>query len=84
MTRDEVSALSVLIGEFRDFRKEDAVWKGKQDERLRNVEAFVTSEQAEDERESARGVSRRSYIASAIAAVGVTVSIALGVINFLS
>ena len=84
MTKDETSVLSVFIGEFREFRTDDRAWKENIEPRLRNVETFITAERAKDKDASARGISRRSYVASAIAAVGVTVSIILGVVNFVS
>lgn len=81
MTRDERTVLDVLVDEFRDFRQGDAKWKAQVDERLRSVEKFVTSEQAVDERDQARGVSRRAYIASIIAAAGTGVTVILFILT---
>ena len=83
MTRNELSVLEVLVNEFRDFRRQDSSWKTENDRRLRLVEAYIAGEEAVEEREEARGVSRRAYLASAIAAIGIVVSIILGIVNFL-
>lgn len=82
MTGRELSALEALIGEFRAFRVDDSDWKESIDKRLRVSEEFVAGARAVAEREAARGVSRRAYIASIIAAVGILVSITLGFVNF--
>lgn len=84
MTRDERATLEIFLGEWRDFRQDDRIWKLDLEQRVRRVEMFITSEKAEDERAAARGVSRRSYIASAVAAIGVAVSIVLGVVNYVT
>lgn len=83
MTSAERDKLDVFLGEFRDFRDDDRDWKANISARVTVVEAFVTSKKAVEERETARGVSRRSYIASAIAALGVLFSLALGLVNAL-
>lgn len=83
MTSAERDKLDVFLGEFREFRRDDRAWKSDMGRRMTGVEAFVVSKEAVEERESARGVSRRSYIASAIAALGVLISLALGVLNAL-
>lgn len=84
MTRGEIAALEVLMAEFREFRMDDRNWKQRTEVRLAKVENFVTSEKAIDEKEAARGVSRRAYVAASIAAAGVTASIVLGVLNLLT
>lgn len=73
--------LDVFLGEFRAFIEADTSWKSSADGRLRKVEEFVTSKKAISERDAARGVSRRAYVAATIGAVGVGVSLVLGLVN---
>jgi hypothetical protein len=81
VTRVEIDKLDVFMGEFREFRVDDRAWKDDIDKRILRVEAFVTSRRAVSERDDARGVSRRAYVAAVIAAVGIVVSIAISVVN---
>lgn len=83
MTRDETSALGVLIGEFRQFRDQDAQWKNRIGQRLQLVEEHIAGQEAVQEKEAARGVSRRAYVAATIAAIGILVSIVLSIVNIL-
>lgn len=73
--------LDVFLGEFREYRTDDREWKEDIAGRLRAVESFVTSKKAVSERDAARGVSRRAYVAATIGAIGVGVSLVLGIIN---
>lgn len=84
MTRDELTNLRIFLDEFREFREDDRTWKNDIDRRILGVEHYVTSRTAVAERDASRGVSRRAYVASAIAAVGIVVSIALGVANLVA
>lgn len=84
MTRDEANDLRIFLDEFREFRTDDRNWKTDIDRRILKVESFVTSKLAVAERDAARGVTRRSYFASVIAAIGIIVSIVLGVVNLIT
>ena len=81
MTRGEADLLSMFVSEFREFRGDDREWKSDMDDRLRRVEAYVTSRRAVDERESSRAMVRRAWVASAISAIGVVIAILLRVLN---
>ena len=81
MTRAEAERLDQLIAEFREFRKDDRDWKADHGPRLRRVEVYVAGQEAVDDREKARGVSRRAYLAAALTALGILVSIVLNIIN---
>lgn len=83
MTRGEMDKLDVFLGEFRAFIEADTSWKSGTDGRLRKVEEFVTSKKAIAERDAARGVSTRAYVASTIAAIGIVVSLVIGIMNYL-
>lgn len=83
MTRAEAERLDQLIAEFREFREDDRDWKNDHGPRLRRVEVYVAGQEAIEEKEKARGVSRRAYVAAAVAAAGIVVSICLNVINLL-
>ena len=84
MTRDERSVLDMLVEEFREFRTDDRQWKVDIDGRILRVETFVTSRQAVSERDAARGVSRRSYVATIVGAIGIAVSVVLGIVNLVT
>jgi hypothetical protein len=84
VTRDEATDLRMFIAEFREFRSDDRVWKLDIEQRTRRMENFITSEQAEEERRKSRGVSRRAYVAASISAIGIVVSIILGIVNFVA
>lgn len=81
MTRNELTALEVLIGEFREFRQDDREWKKDMGERVRGLEVFVASEDAEDDVVTAQGISRRAYFAIAASVAGTLVSVVLWVAN---
>jgi hypothetical protein len=84
VTKGEMTVLEMLIGEFREFRDDDRSWKEDTNKRLNRVEQFVTSKKAVEERDTARGVSRRAYVAATVAAAGVTASIVLGILNLVT
>lgn len=84
MTRGEQEKLDIFLGEWREFRRDDRTWKLDIEQRTRRMEVFIVSEEAEDERQRSRGVSRRAYVAATISAIGIVVSIVLGVFNALS
>lgn len=84
MTRDELAKLDIFLGEWRDFRQDDRIWKLDIEQRTRRMESFITSEQAEEERRKSRGVTRRAYVSATVAAIGIVVSIILGVVNFVA
>lgn len=81
MTRDERSILDVFLGEFRQFRNHDTVWKAAQDKRLRVVEEYVAAEKAKDEEVVRQGISRRAQLGILASAIGVTASTVLGIVN---
>jgi hypothetical protein len=84
VTRSELTALEVLIGEFRQFRDNDAEWKDSFDVRMRAVEAHVTGRKAVEARRVALIAGRRAYIAAVTAAIGVIASTVLGIYNALN
>jgi len=88
VTRDEASQLAVFLGEFREFRQDDREWKKDIDKRLRLVETFTASRRAVVERDAAQAaavsMSRRAYVASAVAAIGIVASLLLGIFNRLA
>jgi hypothetical protein len=84
VTRDERATLDIFLGEWREFRQDDRIWKIDLEQRVRRMEEFVISEEAQDERARSRGVSRRAYVAATISAIGIVVSIILGIANALA
>lgn len=52
--------------------------------RVRHIEDFVASRIATEERATARGISRRAYVAAVIAALGVLWSVLIGIFNALT
>lgn len=84
MTRDEATDLRMFIAEFREFRHDDRIWKLDLEQRTRRMETFIVSEEAQDERDKSRGVSRRAYVAATVSAIGIVASIILGVVNLVS
>lgn len=81
MTRDEKSALEVFLGEWRQYREDDRVWKQGIDVWRRNVEAFIVSERTKDDEVRTTGMTRRARVALFFTALGVTVSTVFGAIN---
>lgn len=84
MTRGEQETLDIFLGEWREYRRDDRNWKADLEQRVRRMEEYVIGEEAQDERAKSRGVSRRAYVAATISAIGIVVSIVLGVANALS
>lgn len=83
MTRTELTALEVLIGEFRDFRREDTRWKSTVDTRLRSVEFFVAAEESEDDAATASGISHRAYLALSASIAATAVALIFGIANLI-
>lgn len=84
MTRGELTALDVLIGEFRDFRDQDSRWKDANDVWRREVDSFITAERTKDIEVRRTGMTRRARAALFISAAGVAASIVIGVANLLT
>lgn len=79
VTRGEAQALDILVGEFRQFREEDARWKASVDKWRREVDAARAVAQAEaadsaGDQEQARA-DKRTYVAAAAAVVAAAVSL---------
>lgn len=84
MTRGEAADLQLLADFVRDWRREDAEWKGQFDQRLRSVEGFVTGALAERRIAARARFSRREKIGLALTGIGVIASAIVGVLNLLS
>lgn len=88
MTGPERQTLELLSAFVRDWRREDAEWKERTDERLRKVEIYVAADESADAAKekivTAAGISRRARNTLIVAAIGVGVTVVLGVINLLT
>ena len=88
MTGQERLDLKILSDFVRDWRREDAEWKSKTDERLRKVEIYVaadeSAEQAEEKIVTAAGISRRARNTLIVAAFGVGVTAVGIIVNLLT
>jgi len=88
VTGQERLDLKILSDFVRDWRREDAEWKVRTDERLRKVEIYVAADESQEETEerivTASGIAERARRTLIVAAAGVLVGVVFGVINLLT